>query len=105
MMSAGLSSHVSKQLSATAAADSFGDTACSACAIFRFRSESARTTNAIRRAREHLVKRIEFVMIEKASVGADALAGLPCDLRYMRDILPVDGGRGNMQTCRSLVQK
>jgi hypothetical protein len=105
MMSAGLSSHVSKQLSVTAATDAFGDTACSACAIFGFPIESTRTTNAIRGTREHLVKRIEFVMIEKASVDADALAGLPCDLRYMRDILPVDGGRGNSQTCRSLVQK
>jgi hypothetical protein len=52
-----------------------------------------------------LVKRLEFVMIGKASVGADALAVLPFDPRYMQDILPIDGGRGNSQTCRSLVQK
>jgi len=105
MVTAGLSSHVSKHLSATAPADSFGDTACPACAIFRFPIESTRTTNAIHETREHLVKRIEFVMIEKASVAADALAGPPFDLRYMQYILPIDGGHGNSQTCRSLVQK
>jgi hypothetical protein len=104
-MTAGLSSHVSKHLSATAPADWFGDTACPACAIFGFPIESTRTTNAIHETREHLVKRIEFVMIEKASVGADGLAGLPFGLRYRQDILPIDGGRGNSQTCRSLVQK
>jgi hypothetical protein len=101
-MTAGLSSHASKHLSATAPADWFGDPAC---AIFGFPIESTRTTNAIHETREHLVKRIEFVMIEKASVGADGLAGLPFGLRYMQDILPIDGGRGNSQTCRSLVQK
>jgi hypothetical protein len=52
------------------------------------------------------VKRIELVMIEKASVGALTLwRGLPFDPRYMQDILPIDGGRGNSQTCRLLVQK
>jgi hypothetical protein len=45
-------------------------------------------------------------MIEKGLGWCiDALAGLPIDLRYMQDILPVDGGRGNSQTCRLLVQK
>jgi hypothetical protein len=106
MKSAGRSSHVSKQSRATAAADSFGDTACSACATFDFPIESARTTKAIPGTRAHLVKRIELVMIEKASVGALTLwRGLPFDLRYMQDILPIDGGRGNSQTCRLLVQK
>jgi hypothetical protein len=56
--------------------------------------------------RENLLMRIEFVMIEEASVGALTLwRGLPFDLRYIRDILPIDGGRGNSQTCLSLVQK
>jgi hypothetical protein len=52
-----------------------------------------------------LVKRIEFIMIEKASVGALTLWRLPFDLRCMHDILPIDGGRGYSQTCRWLVQK
>jgi len=84
MMSAGLSSHVSKQLIATAAAESFGDAVCSACAILRFPTESTRTANAILGTDENL-----FVMIERASVGADARAGLPFDLQYMQAILPI----------------
>jgi hypothetical protein len=78
MMSAGLSSHVSKQLIATAAAESFGDTARPACAILRFPSESTRTANAIHGTDEHFC---------------------------MQAILPIQGGRGNSQTCRPLVQK
>jgi hypothetical protein len=62
MKSAGRSSHVSRQTSATAAADSFGDAALSACAIFGLPIENARTANAIP---ENLVKRLEFVMFEK----------------------------------------
>jgi hypothetical protein len=89
MMSAGLSSHVSKQLIATAAAESFGDAACCACAILRFQTESTRTANAIHGTDENLVKQIEFVMIERASVGADARAGLPFDLQYRQAILPI----------------
>jgi len=57
-------------LRATAAADSCGDAACSACAIFSFPIESTRTANAMPGTREDLVMRIEFVMIEEASVGA-----------------------------------
>jgi len=50
--------------------------------------------------------RIEFVMIEKASVGAlTSWRDYHLNLRYMRDILPVGSGRGNSQTCRLLVQK
>src|SRR5258708_2744846 len=70
MKSAGRSSHVSKQSSATAAPDSLGDAACSACGIFSLPIESTRTANAIPRTRENLLKRFEFVMIEEASVGA-----------------------------------
>jgi hypothetical protein len=61
MKSAGRSSHVSKQSSATAA-DSFADVALSAGAIFGLPIESTRTANAIA---ENLVKRFEFVMIEQ----------------------------------------
>jgi hypothetical protein len=69
MMSPVPSSQLSTQMIALAAADSFGDTACSACAIFRLPIESIRATNATRGSREHLVKRIDIVMVERVSVG------------------------------------
>jgi hypothetical protein len=78
MKSAGRSSHASKQLNVAAAADSCGDAVCSACAIFSFPIESSTTANAMPGTREDLVMRVEFVMIEKASVGALTLwRGLP----------------------------